>query len=104
MIRALVLLMFCTVPAHATRAETLPAPPNLPGGPVQKFFAAQVTVDGLPTYREEWRVWDGIGKTWVPMASARGMQILFGMQAIEDVDWHPILPAPPIPKRQRRME
>jgi hypothetical protein len=103
MLRFIVILLMFSAPAYATLAENLPKSPNWPGGPIQKFYEPIITVDGLPTYRSEWRVWDATRGLWVPMMSPRGMKILYGISE-EPVDPETMVPAPPIPKRQRRME
>lgn len=104
MIRALLALVLLTVPVWAMLAGELP-PPNLPGGPIQKFFVQEIRIDGMPVYREEWKVWDG--RNWVPLMSDEGMWRAFGIKPSSE-------PAPsqapsrrrerPIPKHQRDLE
>ena len=77
MIRALVTLVALAMPAPVVLADELP-PPNLPGGPIQKFFAQGARVDGIPVFREEWRVWNG--RNWVPLMSDEGMWRTFGIK------------------------
>ena len=78
MTRALaVALVALSMPAWAMLAagET---PPNLPGGPIQKFFVQDVRVDGVPVYHEEWRIWDG--RIWIPLMSDEGQWRAFGLK------------------------
>lgn len=87
-------LVLLTAPVHAMRAETLP-PPDFVGEPIQRFFIVGPIVDGVPTYREQWRVFNGV--EWVPLMSEEGQAEVFGI-------------APLIPRRvpgrkfKRRME
>jgi hypothetical protein len=60
----------------------------------KRFFVPGRAVDGVPTYHDEWRIWNG--REWVPLTS----YMAFGIRPAP----HPIIPAPPIPKHQRRME
>lgn len=82
--------------AAGAREPELPAPEP----PIQQFYVNGPAVDGMPTYHLEWRVWTNGG--WVALTSAQGQHTLFG---ISEPDPRPaIVPAPPIPKHQRRLE
>lgn len=104
MIRSLLALVLLTVPAWAMLAGDI-APPNLPGGPIQKFFVQSIRIDGAWVYHEEWRVWDG--RNWISIMSDEGMYKAFGIKPSSE-------PAPsqapsrrrerPIPRHQRDLE
>ena len=77
MIRALVTLVALAMPAPVMLGGEL-APPNLPGGPIQRFFVQSIRVDGAWVYHEEWRIWDG--RNWVPLMSEEGQWRAFGIR------------------------
>lgn len=68
-------------PAWALRVEVRPDP--LPPGYVETYYTQMLMVDGIPTFREGLRMWDG--KRWIPLPSTHKGER-------------------PIPGRQRRME
>lgn len=80
--------------AAAVARQTFPAY-ALAGPPIQLFFARGPMVDGLPVVYFEWRVWNG--REWLPLVTEQGQEITFGVKPVP-------LPAPPIPKHQRRLE
>lgn len=68
-------------PASALRVEVRPDP--LPIGTVEQYFTGMLVIDGIPVFKQGYRVWTGT--RWVPLPSThRGER--------------------PISRRQRRME
>jgi hypothetical protein len=73
--------------------------PPPPEHPLRRCVVQRLQVDGLAVVEHQWCVWTGRG--WIPLMSDEGQSRVFG---ISPVLRHPIMPAPPIPKRQRRLE
>lgn len=68
-------------PAWALRAEVRPDP--LSPGTVEQYFTGDVVVDGIPVFRQGYRIWTGY--RWIPMIDTHKRER-------------------PIPRRQRRLE
>jgi hypothetical protein len=69
-------------PAWALRVDVRPDP--LPPGTVEQYFTGTVVVDGIPVFKQGYRIWTGA--RWVPMINSHRP----GER--------------PIPRRQRRLE
>lgn len=78
--------------AAAGLSHDQPAPPEYP--PLQRCVTERLKVDGLAVVEHQWCAWTG--DRWVPLMSDEGQSSVFGIK--------PVVPAPPIPKYQRRME
>lgn len=74
-------IALASTPAQAIRVEPRPEP--VPIGTVEQYFTGMLVVDGIPVFRQGYRVWDGT--RWVPIPSTHQGER-------------------PIPRRQRRME
>lgn len=66
-----------------------PEPPDR----LQRCVVERLMVDGLAVVEHKWCAWTG--DRWVPLMSDEGQLSVFGIKPV---------PAPPIPKHQRRME
>lgn len=69
-------------------------PPEYP--PLQRCVVERLKVDGLAVVEHQWCAWTG--RSWVPLMSDDGQFTVFGITPALT------LPAPPIPKHQRRLE
>lgn len=80
----------------AARAEPLPEEQE---GQIVRCVIQSLEVDGLPVVAHGWCVWNG--KRWIPLMSDEGQARVFNIHPDPPA---PIIPAPPIPKLQRRLE
>lgn len=95
-------LSFAVSIAGAQFASAAQATIGDPGTqPIFRCVIERLKVDGLPLVEHGWCTRIGAKENIIPLMTDQGQHTIFGIRP-EDV--HPIIPAPPIPKHQRRLE